>query len=444
MIVRERPARGEAEGALVLFHGRGADEHDLFPLLDVLDPERRFDGYTPRGPLSLPPGGAHWYVVPRVGFPDPGTFWDSYREASGWLATLPHAKLVLGGFSQGCVMALALGLGDGRRPDAVCGFSGFVPVVDGWQIDSSRPLPPVALGHGTLDPVIPVEFGRAARDSLEAAGRGAPLPRVPAAAHARPALPRRGARLARRARLRGSAVMSEVVLVTGSSSGIGRAVAERFGRDGARVVVNSSRSAEEGERVAGSLPDAVYVQGDVSREDEAQRLVAAALERFGRLDVVVNNAGTTRRVPFADLDGADDELWRRILDVNLMGPWYLSRAAVPALRETSGAIVNVGSVAGIVAGGSSLPYAVSKAALHHLTRTLAQALAPGVRVNAVAPGLVETPWTAGWESNEAIVARTPLGRPASAEDVADAVVWLARAPFTTGQVVVVDGGLTLT
>ena len=238
--------------------------------------------------------------------------------------------------------------------------------------------------------------------------------------------------------------MSEVVLVTGSSSGIGRAVAERFGRDGARVVVNSSRSVEEGECVAATLPEAVYVQGDVSREEDARRLVATALERFGRLDVVVNNAGTTRRVPFADLDGADDELWRRILGVNLMGPWYLSRAAVPALRETNGAIVSLGSVAGIVAGGSSLPYAVSKAALHHLTRTLAQALAPGVRVNAVAPGLVETPWTAGWESNEAIVARTPLGRPASADDVADAVVWLARAPFTTGQVVVVDGGLTLT
>ena len=109
-----------------------------------------------------------------------------------------------------------------------------------------------------------------------------------------------------------------------------------------------------------------------------------------------------------DLEGADDELWRRILGVNLMGPWYLSRAAVPALREAKGAIVNVGSIAGIIAGGSSLPYAVSKAALHHLTRTLAQALAPDVRVNAVAPGLVETPWTAGWEANEAIVAGPPL------------------------------------
>ena len=221
-------------------------------------------------------------------------------------------------------------------------------------------------------------------------------------------------------------------------------MAERFARDGARVVVNSSRSVEEGEELAKSLPDALYVQADVSQEDDAKRIVATTLERFGRLDVVVNNAGTTKRVPFNDLDGADDEMWQRILSVNLMGPWYMSRAAVPALRETKGSVVNVGSVAGLIAGGSSLPYAVSKAALHHLTRTLAQALAPDVRVNAVAPGLVDTPWTAGWESNQAIVARTPLGRAATPEDIADAVVFLARAQFATGQVLAVDGGLTLT
>ena len=158
------------------------------------------------------------------------------------------------------------------------------------------------------------------------------------------------------------------------------------------------------------------------------------------------SSSTTRARPGASRLGseaADDELWRRILGVNLMGPWYLSRAAVPALREAKGGIINVGSVAGIVAGGSSLPYAVSKAALHHLTRTLAQALAPDVRVNAVAPGLVDTPWTAGWEANEAIVAGLPLVAPRR-RDIADAVVSLARTPFATGQIVVVDGGLTLT
>jgi phospholipase/carboxylesterase len=181
VIVRERPARGEAEGALVLFHGRGADENDLFPLLDVLDPERKLHGYTPRGPLSLPPGGAHWYIVPRVGYPDAETFHASYIAVSEWLDALPYERIVLGGFSQGCVMSLAFGLGAGRpRPAAICGFSGFIPVVESWEPDLSV-TPPVALGHGTLDPVIPVQFGRSARDQLEAAGadllyREYPLP----------------------------------------------------------------------------------------------------------------------------------------------------------------------------------------------------------------------------------------------------------------------------
>jgi len=168
---RERPAAGEAEGALVLFHGRGADENDLFPLLDLLDPERRLDGYTPRGPLSLPPGGAHWYVVPRVGYPDPETFLPVYAEGSEWLDSLPYSTLVLGGFSQGAVMSYAFGLGQGRpRPEAILAFSGFVPPVEGFELDLDPPLPPVTIAHGTLDPVIPVEFGRAARDLLVGAG----------------------------------------------------------------------------------------------------------------------------------------------------------------------------------------------------------------------------------------------------------------------------------
>jgi phospholipase/carboxylesterase len=171
LIARERPAAGEAQGALVLLHGRGADENDLFPLLDVLDPQRRFDGFCPRGPLSLPPGGAHWYIVPRVGYPDPATFTTSYREASEWLDSLPHERIVLGGFSQGAVMSYALGLGTGRpRPAAIAAFSGFIPQVDGWELDVAKPFPPIAIGHGTFDPIISVEFGRAARDTLVGAG----------------------------------------------------------------------------------------------------------------------------------------------------------------------------------------------------------------------------------------------------------------------------------
>jgi len=170
---RERPAAGDPEGALVLLHGRGADEHDLFPLLDALDPERRLHGYTPRAPLSLPPGGAHWYQVPRVGYPDPDTFAEGYAALTAWFDALPFEadRIVLGGFSQGAVMSYALGLGSGRpRPRTLFALSGFIPTVEGWQLEVDTPFPPIAIAHGEYDPIIPVEFGRAARATLEAAG----------------------------------------------------------------------------------------------------------------------------------------------------------------------------------------------------------------------------------------------------------------------------------
>ena len=169
----ERPAAGEPEGALVLLHGRGADENDLFPLLDALDPERRLHGYTPRAPLALPPGGAHWYVVPRVGYPDPASFADGYGALAEWFDALPFAagQVVLGGFSQGAVMSYALGLGQGRpRTRALIALSGFIPTVAGWEPDLESPFPTIAIAHGTYDPVIPVEFGRLARATLEGAG----------------------------------------------------------------------------------------------------------------------------------------------------------------------------------------------------------------------------------------------------------------------------------
>jgi phospholipase/carboxylesterase len=169
----ERPAAGEPEGALVLLHGRGADEYDLHPLLDALDPERRLHGYTPRAPLSLPPGGAHWYMVPRVGYPDPETFREGYALLTEWFDALPFPpeRIVLGGFSQGAVMSYALGLGEGRpRTRGLIALSGFIPTVAGWEPDLEPPFPPIAIAHGTYDAVIPVEFGRQARDRLEAAG----------------------------------------------------------------------------------------------------------------------------------------------------------------------------------------------------------------------------------------------------------------------------------
>jgi len=161
----------------VLFHGRGADEHDLFPLLDAFDPDRRLLGVTPRGPLSLPPGGAHWYALGGIGTPEPRTFQSSYAAASEWLDGfvaehgLSWDKVVLGGFSQGGVMTYSLGLGAGRpRPAALIALSSFVPTVESFELDLSPPLPPVAIGHGTLDNVIGVEWGRRARALLEQSG----------------------------------------------------------------------------------------------------------------------------------------------------------------------------------------------------------------------------------------------------------------------------------
>jgi phospholipase/carboxylesterase len=169
--VRERPAAGEAAGALVLLHGRGADESDLFPLLDTLDPERSLHGYTPRGPLALPPGGAHWYVLGGLGTPEPETFAASYAALVEFVDGLPYDRIVLGGFSQGCAMAYALALYRGRpRPDALLAMSGFLPSVEGYELDLDSPFPRIAIVHGVFDQTIPVEWGRAARETLEQAG----------------------------------------------------------------------------------------------------------------------------------------------------------------------------------------------------------------------------------------------------------------------------------
>jgi phospholipase/carboxylesterase len=175
---RLRAAPAEPTGALVLFHGRGTSEHDLFPLLDALDPARVLAGVTPRGPLSLPPGGAHWYAVERVGYPHRDTFRATFDRASAFLDGLPSSlgvpieRTVLGGFSQGAVMAYALALGPGRPlPAGILAMSGFMPVVDGFTLDPARAAGlPVAITHGALDPIIAVDFGRDARDRLTAAG----------------------------------------------------------------------------------------------------------------------------------------------------------------------------------------------------------------------------------------------------------------------------------
>jgi ketoreductase RED2 len=243
-----------------------------------------------------------------------------------------------------------------------------------------------------------------------------------------------------------AAVKGQVAVVTGSSSGIGAAVARAFAAAGAGVVVNSARSVSEGEAVAASLPDACYVQGDITDPEACRSLVEAALERWGRLDTLVNNAGTTALIPHQDLEAASLDVWRRIFEVNVFGTWSMTVAAMDALRQAKGAVVNVASIAGLRPTGSSIPYGSSKAALIHMTVLLAKAVGPDVRVNAVAPGLVDTPWTDDddWDVVRQFVQQVaPLQRSGRPEDVAEIVLALARASYVTGQVVAIDGGLSI-
>jgi ketoreductase RED2 len=238
-----------------------------------------------------------------------------------------------------------------------------------------------------------------------------------------------------------------VALVTGSTSGIGEAVIRRLVAAGDRVVINSAKSVDAGHALVAELgPDMThYVQADISDETAATRMVAESVERFGKLDVLVNNAGTTVRIPHNDLEAATPDVFRRLYDVNVIGTWAVTVAAMPHLKASgAGCVVNVTSLAGIRPTGSSIPYAVSKAAMNHLTLLLANVLGPTVRVNAVAPGLVDTPWTADWtDIHEAIKTVAPMQRSALPDDVAHVVESVIDAPYVTGQIWGVDGGMSL-
>ena len=234
-----------------------------------------------------------------------------------------------------------------------------------------------------------------------------------------------------------------VVLVTGSTSGIGEATARRFAADGLRVVVHSRSSREAGLALAEELGGS-YLQADLAVDEEAAGLVPRVLAEHGRLDVLVNNAGISWPVPHAELEGLTAADWRRLLDVNLIAPWLLCTAALPALRESRGSVVNITSHAGVRPKGSSIAYAASKAALNHVTKLLAAALGPEVRVNAVAPGLVATPLTASWtEAQELWLSASPMRRAAQPSDVADLVASIVANEYLTGEVILLDGGLNL-
>lgn len=243
-----------------------------------------------------------------------------------------------------------------------------------------------------------------------------------------------------------------VAIVTGGGTGIGRAVCLRLARAGAKaVVVNYSRSAEDAQATAAELGslgiESMAHQADISDEPAVKAMMSATLDQYGALDVLVNNAGTTYWVPHPDLDGLTEEVWNDILSVNLKGTFYCCRAAAPELRKAKGAIVNIASIAGHLATGSSIAYGVSKAGLLQLTRSLALALAPDVRVNSVSPGLVATRWFRsrfGDEASNALetsfASTTPLGVIADPDHVAQAVMAFIENDLLTGQDLVVDGG----
>jgi NAD(P)-dependent dehydrogenase (short-subunit alcohol dehydrogenase family) len=238
-----------------------------------------------------------------------------------------------------------------------------------------------------------------------------------------------------------------VALVTGSASGIGAGIARRLAADGMVVVVHSRISRDAGLRVAADI-GGTYQQADLADEVQCQALIASVIEEHQRLDVLVNNAGVSWPIAHDDLSAVTASVWRQFLDVNLIAPWLLTSAALPALSSSrqpgGGAVINITSHAGVRPKGSSIPYAASKAALNHTTRLLAAALGPAVRVNAVAPGLVDTPMTAQWaEAQQLWREKAPMGRAAQPEDVADLVSALAANTYITGEVIVLDGGLNL-
>ena len=244
----------------------------------------------------------------------------------------------------------------------------------------------------------------------------------------------------------------KVAIVTGAAVGIGRAIAVAYGREGAKVVVNYSKSRQEAERTAdlvkqGGGDDPLLIQADVAVDQQVRAMVTQTLDRFGRVDLLVNNAGITAFVAFSDLDGLTDEVWDRLFGVNVKGTFFCCRAVVgPMQRQGHGRIINISSVAGLQAQGSSMAYCASKAAVVHLSKCLARTLGPEIRVNVIAPGFIaDTRWNEGrpdlgatTEKQRQAAALKRVGKP---EDIVDAALYLATgADFMTGAMLVIDGG----
>lgn len=241
-----------------------------------------------------------------------------------------------------------------------------------------------------------------------------------------------------------------VALVTGSTSGIGMAIAKQLSEDGFTIAFHSKSSLEVGQTLARNHPGSSYTQADLADQKQVRHLIAAVISHHRRLDVLVNNAGINVVIPHNSLKEASAEIWRDIYEVNVIAPWTLIAEAESALRESSSSnrpscILNISSHAGIRPKGASIPYSASKAALNHMTRLLAVSLAPQIRVNAVAPGFVETPMTENWtEARKLWKERSPMGRGAQPEEIAQLASMLVASNYLTGEIVISDGGLNLT
>jgi 3-oxoacyl-[acyl-carrier protein] reductase len=241
----------------------------------------------------------------------------------------------------------------------------------------------------------------------------------------------------------------KVALITGGGTGIGRATALKLANRGVNIVVNYSKSAREAEETVEELKElgvkALAYKADVAKDEEVKAMCRYVVKTLGRIDLVINSAGATDYVSLKDLDGMRDEYWDRAFNTNVKGIFHTVRACKEELIKNKGSVINVTSIAGLTGKGSSMAYAASKAAANSVTKSLALALAPDVRVNAVAPGIVLTRWVEGRDDHIRNLSQgTPMGRPAQPEDVANAIMGLITGGgFITGQILVVDGGFTI-
>ena len=242
-------------------------------------------------------------------------------------------------------------------------------------------------------------------------------------------------------------IKDKVAIVTGSTSGIGFAIAQLLSQYGAKVVINSVSSIDQGREIARQLPDGLYCQADISNEEDCKSLIETTIQQYGRLDFLINNAGVIGRLPSNDIETITNESFTNTLKSNVVGTWCVIRNAIPHLKRSGdGVIINITSVAGNdpAAVSSAMPYAVSKAAINYLTKLLAKELGPEIRVNAIAPGLIITPRTENFQvAIEKFETKTPLKRTGEPNDIAELVIALIKSNYINGEIVTIDGGFSV-